>query len=138
MHQLVLIVHIIAAICLIVLVLVQQGKGAGMGASFGAGASQTVFGSRGAGSFLLKLTLGFVLVFFSTSIALNRISVNADKRGKSQSVLPAGLLAPVPEASRDSGVKKDSAAVEKKSVAKSQSNKGKKIINSSFPSFKLN
>ncbi len=47
---------------------VQQGKGATMGAAFGSGASQTVFGSRGSGSFLFRVTMGFVAVFFVTSI----------------------------------------------------------------------
>jgi len=97
MYQFVLIMHIIAAICIIVLVLVQQGKGATVGASFGAGASQTIFGSRGAGSFLLKLTLGFVLMFFGTSIALNWLSAHAVKQDQVQgSQLPAGLLIPEP------------------------------------------
>lgn len=77
MYQLILIIHVLAAVCLILLVLVQQGKGATMGAAFGSGASQTVFGSRGSGSFLLKVTIGFVLIFFTTSIFLNRmVSVN--------------------------------------------------------------
>ena len=82
MYQLVLLVHIIVAVCLIALVIVQQGKGATMGAAFGAGASQTVFGSRGSGSFLLRLTIGFVFIFFSTSIALNYISTEEYKQAK--------------------------------------------------------
>ncbi len=82
MYQLVLLVHIIVAICLIALVIVQQGKGATMGAAFGAGASQTIFGSRGSGSFLLRLTIGFVFLFFTTSIALNYISTEEYKQAK--------------------------------------------------------
>jgi preprotein translocase subunit SecG len=80
MYQLIMIIHVLAAACIIALVLVQQGKGATAGAGFGSGASQTVFGSRGSGSFLLKVTIGFVLVFFSTSIALNYIASTAVKR----------------------------------------------------------
>ncbi len=82
MYQLILLVHIMTAVCLIVLVIVQQGKGATMGATFGAGASQTVFGSRGSGSFLLKLTIGFVFIFFTTSIVLNYISTQEYKQTK--------------------------------------------------------
>jgi len=82
MYQLVLLVHILIAVCLIALVIVQQGKGATMGASFGSSASQTVFGSRGSGSFLLKLTIGFVFIFFTTSIALNYISTQEYKQAK--------------------------------------------------------
>lgn len=80
MYQLILMIHVVTAICLVALVLVQQGKGATMGAAFGSGASQTVFGSRGSGSFLLKLTIGFVIVFFSTSIALNYLATRAAKQ----------------------------------------------------------
>lgn len=71
MYQLMMIIHVLAAVCIIALVLVQQGKGAAMGAAFGSGASQTLFGSRGSGSFLLKLTIGLACLFFATSIALN-------------------------------------------------------------------
>lgn len=87
MYQLILVIHVFAAICLIALVLVQQGKGATMGAAFGSGASQTVFGSRGSGSFLLKITIGFVVVFFSTSIALNYLASRAVKQSQ-QLALP--------------------------------------------------
>jgi preprotein translocase subunit SecG len=82
MYQIVLLVHIVVAVCLIALVIVQQGKGATMGAAFGAGASQTVFGSRGSGSFLLRLTIGFVFIFFATSIGLNYISTEEYKQAK--------------------------------------------------------
>lgn len=86
MYQLVLIIHIIAAACIILLVMLQQGKGAGMGASFGSGASQTVFGSRGSGSFLLKVTIGFVVVFFATSVALNNMATKAVKQERQASM----------------------------------------------------
>jgi preprotein translocase subunit SecG len=87
MYQLILLIHVFAAVSLIALVLVQQGKGATMGAAFGSGASQTVFGSRGSGSFLLKITIGFLVIFFSTSIALNYLASRAVKQSQ-QVVLP--------------------------------------------------
>jgi preprotein translocase subunit SecG len=87
MYQLILIIHVFAALSLIGLVLVQQGKGATMGAAFGSGASQTVFGSRGSGSFLLKITIGFVVVFFATSIALNYMASRVVKQSQ-QVMLP--------------------------------------------------
>lgn len=71
MYNLILMVHVFAAVLVILLVLLQQGKGATIGAAFGSGASQTVFGSRGSGSFLLKLTIGLVILFFITSLGLN-------------------------------------------------------------------
>lgn len=70
-------VHIIVAVLIIVVVLLQQGKGANMGASFGAGSSQTVFGSRGAAPFLFKLTAFLVALFFITSIGLSYVGKHA-------------------------------------------------------------
>src|SRR4051812_656365 len=98
MYQLILIIHVFAAVCLIALVLVQQGKGATMGAAFGSGASQTVFGSRGSGSFLLRITIGFVVVFFSTSIALNYMASRAVKQAQGMALpvpIPHDAVAPV-------------------------------------------
>ncbi len=66
----ILIVHVLAAVFMIGLILLQQGKGAEAGASFGAGSSQTVFGAAGATSFLTKLTWGLSLTFFATSLLL--------------------------------------------------------------------
>ena len=70
METILLIVHVLVGASVIGLVLLQQGKGADAGASFGGGASQTVFGSAGAGSFLVKLTAGLAALFFATSLAL--------------------------------------------------------------------
>lgn len=70
METLVLIVHVLLAAAIIGLVLIQQGKGAEAGASFGGGASQTVFGASGSGSFLVKVTALIAAVLFATSFAL--------------------------------------------------------------------
>ena len=70
METLVVIVHVIVAIAIVGLVLLQQGKGADAGASFGAGSSQTVFGSSGSGNFLVKATTIAATVFFVTSLSL--------------------------------------------------------------------
>lgn len=74
MLQLILVFHVLIAIALIVLVLIQQGKGAQMGAAFGSGASQTLFGSQGSSSFLLKITALFAALFFMTSLTLGYIA----------------------------------------------------------------
>lgn len=79
LYQIILLFHVIAAFCIVALVLVQQGKGATVGAAFGSGASQTVFGSRGSGSFLFKVTMGFMIIFFVTSLGLNYLSARAYK-----------------------------------------------------------
>jgi len=70
MESLILIVHVLLAVSVIALVLLQQGKGADMGASFGAGASQTVFGSGGSGNFMTRTTAVLATFFFVTSFAL--------------------------------------------------------------------
>ncbi len=70
METLVLIVHVLLAAAIIGLVLLQQGKGAEAGASFGAGASQTVFGSTGNSGFMVKITALVAAVLFATSFAL--------------------------------------------------------------------
>lgn len=61
---------VVDAVALIVLVLLQQGKGAAMGAAFGSGASQTMFGSAGASSFLTKVTAWLAVAFFLITLAL--------------------------------------------------------------------
>jgi len=63
------IIHVVACITLILIVLLQAGKGANMGAAFG-GSSQTVFGSSGAGTFLGKMTAAVAIIFMLTSITL--------------------------------------------------------------------
>ena len=63
-------IHLLAAVAIVALVLLQQGKGADAGAAFGAGGSGTVFGARGAASFLTRSTAVLALVFFLTSLGL--------------------------------------------------------------------
>lgn len=70
LESVIVIVHLLVAIAVIVLVLLQHGKGADMGASFGSGASNTVFGSQGSANFLSRTTAVLVAIFFITSIGL--------------------------------------------------------------------
>ncbi|NIC07737.1 preprotein translocase subunit SecG [Billgrantia bachuensis] len=70
MQVAILMIHVAIAIALVVLILLQQGKGAEAGAAFGGGASQTVFGSRGSGSFLSRTTAVLAAAFFATSLTL--------------------------------------------------------------------
>ncbi|CAM4407968.1 MAG: hypothetical protein LEGION0398_MBIBDBAK_00277 [Legionellaceae bacterium] len=79
MQQFILIIHIIAAVALVGLVLIQQGKGADTNSAFGAGASQSIFGSHGSASFLVKATAILAGIFFLTSIALNYFSPKVNK-----------------------------------------------------------
>lgn len=70
LETVIIVLHLLGAIGIVVLVLLQQGKGADAGASFGAGASATVFGSQGSATFLSKFTAILTAVFFSTSLGL--------------------------------------------------------------------
>ncbi|WP_303903862.1 preprotein translocase subunit SecG [Thiohalomonas denitrificans] len=90
MESVLLIVHLVAAAVLIALVLLQQGKGADMGAAFGAGASATVFGSQGSASFLTRGTATLATVFFLTSLSLAYFSGQNVSR-KSVTELPAAV-----------------------------------------------
>jgi len=70
MTTILIIVHVLIALLLIGTVLIQRGQGADMGVSFGGGGAQTLFGSRGSGSFLGKLTGGLAAAFMLTSLTL--------------------------------------------------------------------
>ncbi len=76
MENFILIFHFLIAVVLVGLVLIQQGKGAEAGASFGSGASQTVFGSAGSWNFFSKATAVLSTVFFATSISLAVVAKN--------------------------------------------------------------
>jgi len=85
--------HVIVSAILIGMVLLQKGKGADIGAAFG-GASQTVFGPRGAQSFLAKLTTGAAILFMITSLGL--ALTTAKKSSVMESVPPAQTQATTP------------------------------------------
>jgi len=83
MHTILLVTHIIVAVALIGLVLIQHGKGADMGAAFGSGASGTVFGARGSSSFLTRVTAVLATAFFVISLTL---AYMAGRTGEEKSV----------------------------------------------------
>ena len=69
-NSLLLVLHVITAIIIVVLILLQKGKGADMGSAFGAGASGTMFGSKGSANFLSRSTAVLATIFFITSLTL--------------------------------------------------------------------
>jgi len=95
MYQMLLVLHVLVAATLIGLVLMQHGKGADIGAAFGSGASGTVFGSQGVGSFLFKLTGGLALAFFVTSVSLSSMVANQYHRAN-QVIMPTSIQVPGP------------------------------------------
>lgn len=76
MESIIIAAHIVIALAIIGLILLQQGKGAEAGASFGGGASQTVFGSQGGGNFFAKITAILAFLFFVTSFTLTILAKN--------------------------------------------------------------
>ncbi|MBB6055469.1 preprotein translocase subunit SecG [Tolumonas osonensis] len=112
MYEVLLVVYLLVAIALIGLVLIQHGKGASMGASFGAGASNTVFGASGSGNFLTKSTAILAIVFFVISLVLGAITSNRSKPADTWSDLTKPAVAEQEKttdkpADKASDVKKD-------------------------------
>ena len=89
LETVVVVFHLLGAIGLVVLVLLQQGKGAEAGASFGAGASNTVFGSQGSATFLSKITAILAATFFLTALGLGYFA-----KEKAHELTQAGLPDP--------------------------------------------
>lgn len=89
-------VHVLVAVGLIGLVLLQHGKGADMGAAFGSGASGSLFGASGSANFLSRFTAVLATVFFLTSLGLTVFSAKGGGADKA-AVVPAPV-APVPAA----------------------------------------
>lgn len=81
LYEVLLVAYLLVALALVGLVLLQRGKGADMGASFGAGSSGTVFGSTGAGNFLTRSTAILATLFFGISLILGAMTSQEDKQG---------------------------------------------------------
>ena len=109
MEKFVLVIHVLAALGVIGLVLLQHGKGADMGASFGSGASGSLFGVSGSSNFMSRATAICVLIFFTTSLTLAYLSSHKTGTGSvikanitQNSVVPAAKPAPTaPAGSED-------------------------------------
>jgi preprotein translocase subunit SecG len=97
----ILAVHVLLALMIIGLVLLQRGKGAEAGAGFGSGASGTVFGARGTSTLFSKLTAVFAALFFVTSLSLAYLGTRTSREPASvleRSMLNAPAPAPAPAA----------------------------------------
>ncbi|MDR2111818.1 MAG: preprotein translocase subunit SecG [Candidatus Accumulibacter sp.] len=88
----ILMVHVVAALGIIGLVLVQHGKGADMGAAFGSGASGSLFGATGSANFLSRTTAVLAVIFFLTSLSLAYLASNSSRT--SGSVMPDTVQSP--------------------------------------------
>lgn len=79
MASVVTILHVLVCIFLVAVVLLQRGKGAQIGAVFGGGGGSTMFGARGAGNFLTKLTTGAAIVYMLTSLSLSYLGITGSE-----------------------------------------------------------
>ena len=94
------VLHLMVSLVLVVVVLLQHGKGADIGAVFGGGASTTVFGSRGAGNFLTRLTTISAVIFMITSLGLSYLWTGTTSEGLFTDAEGQAPSAPAPEAAR--------------------------------------
>lgn len=96
MTALLLILHVIVCIALIIIVLLQAGKGAEIGASFGSGSSQTVFGASGGKNFMTRLTTGAAVIFMLTSLILAYFYGQPGSSSVMPATVPSQTAAPAP------------------------------------------
>jgi preprotein translocase subunit SecG len=94
LHIVITVVHIVVCILMVLVVLLQKGKGASMGAAFG-GSSQTIFGSSGPGTFLGKITTGVAVVFMLTSLYLAYFAVHKERPSLMEGTAKPGVEQPV-------------------------------------------
>jgi preprotein translocase subunit SecG len=95
LQEVLIVAYLVVALLLIGLVLIQQGKGADMGASLGGGGSNTVFGSSGSGNFLTRSTAILATLFFIISLLLGSLSASSEKAVDEWENLEVPVSAPV-------------------------------------------
>jgi preprotein translocase subunit SecG len=98
------IIHIAICLLLILIVLLQTSKGADIGAAFGGGSSQTLFGSAGPGGFLTKITTGVAIIFMVTSIGLAYFSSHKTGASIMKESRPQKTVPPPPPTPVEKGV----------------------------------
>jgi preprotein translocase subunit SecG len=107
MELVIVVLHVIAALVVIGLVLLQHGKGADMGAAFGGGASGSLFGATGSANFLSRTTAVLAAVFFVTSLGLTYFSAS---KSRDRGVMATHKTEPVSPATADKSVPSPAAA----------------------------
>ncbi len=93
LYSVLMTIQVLSAISIVILVLLQQGKGADMGAAFGSGSAGSVFGSAGSANFLSRTTAVAATIFFLTTLAL----AYTNKGPNSESSAPVGIMEAIPE-----------------------------------------
>ena len=116
LHTLIVVLQVISALGVIVLVLLQHGKGADMGAAFGSGASGSLFGATGSANFLSRLTAGLATVFFLCTLGLVFVTNKAQVAPASvmeQPAAPAGGDASIPQVNTPAPASQEADAAQK-------------------------
>src|SRR3970282_874239 len=96
METLVLVIHVLAALVLVGLILLQHGKGADVGAAFGSGASGSLFGASGSANFLSRTTAVLAVIFFLTSLGLTFFSTRKTEHKGVMATQPAAPAQSLP------------------------------------------
>jgi preprotein translocase subunit SecG len=117
--------HVLVALVIIGLVLLQHGKGADMGSGFGGGSSSSLFGATGSANFLSRATAVLATVFFLTSLGLAYLATNRPKAGGG--VLDAVKSQPAEKAPEKSAPEKPAAEVPKSPAAGKEGTKAKDV-----------
>ena len=99
LYSVLMTIQVLSAIAIVVLVLLQQGKGADMGAAFGSGSAGSVFGAAGSANFLSRTTAVAATVFFLTTLAL----AYTNKGPNIESTAPVGIMEAIPEGTTQEG-----------------------------------
>lgn len=107
MYEIVIGLYVVVSLAIIGLVLIQHGKGADMGASFGAGASATIFGSSGTGNFLTKATSILAVAFFGLSLVLGNYNTSHIEKNSEFENLTAPVIEKAPAAEEKKDTTKD-------------------------------
>ncbi len=123
LQQLILVVHVLAALTIVVLVLLQHGKGADMGSGFGGGASSSLFGATGSANFLSRATAVLAAVFFALSLLLTYFAsqkprtsggvMESVKEQPAQKAPPVEAVKPAPAPAAPSGESSQAGSVPK-------------------------
>ena len=110
MYTFLIVCHILITVVLVVAVLLQSGKGGGLGAGFGGGGANTLFGSSGGSNFFTKLTMGLAAAFMITSLGLTVVGTRSmkksifDQKNTAPVSAPAVPAAPSPDASAEEAI----------------------------------
>jgi preprotein translocase subunit SecG len=93
MYEILMVIYLVVAIALIAFILIQQGKGGGMGSAFGgSGASGTVFGAGGSGTFLTKTTTILAIVFFGVALGLGNLTSDKTIKVEENTLFPGDAI----------------------------------------------